>query len=314
MSDEMGEYITQRPCVPIPFRKDYQVDGNGQVLIDENGDPIQGPVPCFDSILVADECGCMNRVQGLPGKIQDIVWNGEIFCLTDQTIRDNNPLIDPDDVPIIDTLCPAPLHAILVPTTQQIYVNGEQETVSGFKIGGTYQTGLPAGTIQMWGGPYTNVPLGWLLCDGASYATTAQAELFAAIGYAWGGGGSFFNVPDMRGRFARGVDLGEGNDPDAAARTASATGSNTGDNVGTLQGDQMQCFKGSYEKYRFQSSSVKQSTGAGAAKNVAGASNQYTTTEIEFVDNGCGEPRFGNETRPSNVSVNYIIRAGCPPV
>ena len=315
MSDEMGEYITQRPCIELPYRQDYQMDGNGQVLLDENGDPIQAPVPCFDSIVISDACGCQNRVKGLPGVIQDIEWNGEEFCFKEQTVRDNNPLIDPKDVPVIDTLCPAPLHAVLIPTTQQIYVNGQQETVSGYKIGGTYETGIPAGTMQMWAGAFTNIPGGWLLCDGASYDTVAQAELFGAIGYLWGGTGSNFNVPDMRGRFARGTDLGAGNDPDAGARTESALGSNTGDNVGSLQTDQMQCFSaGTYQRYFVQAESVKQTTGVGSSKNVARDTNQYTDVPIVFVENGCGEPRFGSETRPENVYVNYIIRAGCPPI
>jgi len=46
-----------------------------------------------------------------------------------------------------------------------------------------------------------------------------------------------FNVPDLRGRFARGWNDGAGNDPDAATRIASNTGGATGDNVGSLQAD-----------------------------------------------------------------------------
>jgi microcystin-dependent protein len=313
MSDEMGEYLSERPCVEIPYKKNFQQDGTGNFILDENGDPIEGPVPCFDSIVVSDPCGCQNRIQGLPGVLQDIEWNGSEFCMKEQTVRDNNPLIDPKDVPVVDTLCPAPLHAILIPTTEQIYVNGEEETVQGYKIGGTYETGIPAGTMQMWAGAFTAVPEGWLLCDGASYDTVDQAELFAAIGYLWGGLGSNFNVPDMRGRFARGTDLGAGNDPDADARLESAPGSNTGDNVGSLQGDQMQCFGAEYLRYNVQCTSVKQTTGHGNNKTVAACSNQYSTVPIAFVENGCGEPRFGSETRPENVYVNYIIRAGCPP-
>ena len=46
----------------------------------------------------------------------------------------------------------------------------------------------------------------------------------------------YFNVPDFRGRFPRGVSHGSGNDPDAAFRTASGVGGNTGDAVGSAQG------------------------------------------------------------------------------
>lgn len=70
----------------------------------------------------------------------------------------------------------------------------------------------PAGIILPYAGAAT-APLpfqGWLLCNGASYSTTAQAVLFAVIGYTYGGSGSNFNVPDLRGRVIAGVDAGTG--------------------------------------------------------------------------------------------------------
>jgi microcystin-dependent protein len=49
-------------------------------------------------------------------------------------------------------------------------------------------------------------PSGYLLCNGASYPTATYPQLFAAIGYAFGGSGANFNVPDLRGRFPIGTD------------------------------------------------------------------------------------------------------------
>lgn len=40
----------------------------------------------------------------------------------------------------------------------------------------------------------------WLWCDGASYATTLYSDLFALIGYTYGGSGSSFLVPDLRSK------------------------------------------------------------------------------------------------------------------
>lgn len=46
----------------------------------------------------------------------------------------------------------------------------------------------------------TAVP-NYLNCDGGSYSTTAYPALFTAIGYAYGGSGSTFNVPNFASRF-----------------------------------------------------------------------------------------------------------------
>jgi len=57
---------------------------------------------------------------------------------------------------------------------------------------------VPIGTMLMHGG--TSTPSGFLLCDGASVLVADYPDLFAAIGYAWGGGGANFSVPDMAQR------------------------------------------------------------------------------------------------------------------
>ena len=57
---------------------------------------------------------------------------------------------------------------------------------------------VPAGTLLMFGG--TSTPSGYLLCDGASVLVANYPDLFAAIGYSWGGGGANFSVPDMAQR------------------------------------------------------------------------------------------------------------------
>jgi len=96
---------------------------------------------------------------------------------------------------------------------------------------------FPTGVILPFGGSSSSVPDGWLLCNGASLLRTLYVNLFAAIGTAWGAAdGSHFNLPDLQGRFLRGVDNGTGRDPDAGTRIASNTGGNTGNNVGTVQG------------------------------------------------------------------------------
>lgn len=49
-----------------------------------------------------------------------------------------------------------------------------------------------------------------LPCDGRSLATGGYPALFALIGYTFGGSGSNFNLPDLRGRAQIGVGKGSG--------------------------------------------------------------------------------------------------------
>ena len=67
---------------------------------------------------------------------------------------------------------------------------------------------VPIGTVLDYAG--STVPAGYLECDGSAVSRTAYAELFAAIGTAWGAGdgSTTFNVPDMRGRAAIGAGTG----------------------------------------------------------------------------------------------------------
>lgn len=70
------------------------------------------------------------------------------------------------------------------------------EMMSKFKLTGFNP--FPEGMIFPFGA--TTAPDGYLLCDGASYATIDYPELFAQIGYYFGGSGSNFNVPNLLNR------------------------------------------------------------------------------------------------------------------
>jgi microcystin-dependent protein len=63
---------------------------------------------------------------------------------------------------------------------------------------------LPSGMITPYGG--TSAPSNWLLCHGQSLSTSTYAALHTAIGFTYGGSGSAFNVPDLRGRVIAGQD------------------------------------------------------------------------------------------------------------
>jgi hypothetical protein len=315
VSEPTGQRVTNQPCVDIPFLKKYLTHPNtGEILEDSSGLPLEGTPPEYDSQIVADPCGCLNRIQGTKGKMQQQLWNGVSFEFIPYVERDQNPLLNPEDVPLIDPdTCPQPVVAALVPSSQVIVGEcGAEETVYGYRIGGFTSFGEPIGTVHIFPGRDDNIPAGYMLCDGSELDLVDFPELFQVLSYYWGGAGNTFRLPDFRGTFLRGVDLGTGVDPDAGTRVEPAPGGSTGDAVGSIQADQMQCFEAEYDRFSLSSTSVRQAT-AGGSKTVARFQNNYTDTPIAFTEGGCGDPRFGDETRPKNAYVNYIIRTGCPP-
>jgi len=63
---------------------------------------------------------------------------------------------------------------------------------------------LPPGIIMPYGGTATAPPTGWLFCNGGAHGTAIYPNLFSAIGVTYGGGGTAFNVPDLRRRMVLG--------------------------------------------------------------------------------------------------------------
>ncbi|MBN2730347.1 MAG: tail fiber protein [Bacteroidales bacterium] len=157
---------------------------------------------------------------------------------------------------------------------------------------------LPAGMIIPFAGDTNNIPNGWLLCDGSELDRTIYARLFATIDTIWGigDGSTTFNLPDFRGTFMRGTNLGTGNDPDAASRTAS-NGGNSGDKVGSVQEDG---FKSHNHSMEFHYST------SGVPNNYPTLSG-YNSAVQNSIINGVSY-RGGNETRPKNKNVHYLIK------
>ena len=83
--------------------------------------------------------------------------------------------------------------------------------------------------------PYAgaSAPTGWLLCYGQGVSTTTYADLFAAIGYTYGGSGGTFNLPDLRGRVVAGKDDMGGTSAD---RLTDQSGGLDGDVLGDTGG------------------------------------------------------------------------------
>ena len=155
-------------------------------------------------------------------------------------------------------------------------------------------------------------PPGFLVCDGSLVSRSAYAGLFAVIGvnHGAGDGTTTFALPDYRGRFLRGVANGSANDPDRATRTAMSAGGNTGDNVGSVQAD---AFGSHNHNYSGSDISVALSGSSGYTLFTRGVQNPTTENipgnRFDPNDNlGAIFPSGGNETRPKNAGVNFIIK------
>lgn len=83
---------------------------------------------------------------------------------------------------------------------------------------------IPPGAMMAYAG--ATAPTGWLLCDGSAVSRTTYADLFAAIGTAYGSGdgSTTFNVPDMRGRAPIGVGTGTGNGASGNGKPTGGSG------------------------------------------------------------------------------------------
>lgn len=172
---------------------------------------------------------------------------------------------------------------------------------------------VPAGTILPYAG--ATAPAGFLLCDGNPVAQSTYPALFAVVKNSFGDGtktpdgkatgfsGTHFNVPDLRGRFLRGLSSGTKIDPDATSRGAMNAGGNQGDAIGSLQGDKVGPHNHNV------------STGFGSGPNgctFEGLSGAGVSPGGGACGSGtliaAGGNGIGGETRPVNVYVQYIIK------
>lgn len=137
-------------------------------------------------------------------------------------------------------------------------------------------------------------PAGWLIANGAAISRTSYASLFAVIGtiYGAGDGSTTFNIPDMRGLFVRGLDIGRGVDPGRA--------------LGAFQGDAMR----DHIHYRNatleneQASIALSSIGGGGGGLIGGQGIQLSNVVGPVVQN----IPIATENRPVNISLLPCIK------
>jgi microcystin-dependent protein len=167
-----------------------------------------------------------------------------------------------------------------------------------------YFTGCPIGGGFIWFGLPDKIPANCRICENQTFAISQFAKLYENLGNSWGESGGNMNIPDLRGRFPRGVDGGVGRDPDRAGRAAANAGGNTGDNVGSAQQDAMQ---GHFHQGYQGNGNTGNSPSYGSISSQPFTVNP-TYPNSPVTDGSNGAPRISSESRPQNANVYFVIR------
>jgi microcystin-dependent protein len=157
---------------------------------------------------------------------------------------------------------------------------------------------FPPGMIFPWGA--TIAPAGYLMCDGSSYVFSDYPELFAQIGYYWGGSGDNFNVPSLINRVPVGAGgdftMGDVGGEETHTLTVTEMPSHTHADLGHSHGIP---FVTSF--------ATQEGVGVGRLLNVPLVPN---STDIGFANNqNTGGDGAHNNMQPY-IAMHYIIYAG----
>lgn len=161
---------------------------------------------------------------------------------------------------------------------------------------GSSDSGNPAQSLEAWG---------WMLCDGRTLDTHSYPELFAVLGHLYGGSDDAFRIPDYRGYFWRGTDAGAGVDPDSNQRTDPAGGPKKNSGVGSVQSFALQDHEHTYLCAQTAATPTQPGSAAGIPTGQPHLTQGGPTNSTSPPGTVQVSP---NETRPSNIYVNYIIK------
>ena len=174
---------------------------------------------------------------------------------------------------------------------------GELNQLAGNIITAVYAE-APVGAIIPYGG--AQPPVGWFLCDGTELLRADYPDLFAVIGTSFGtpSVNTKFKLPDLRGEFLRG------------AGTNGHTGQGSGGSVGEHQDasaitqpyatGQSLGVHGMAVGSSFYSMVANKDGVVSATVDYLGGQQVALSTELT---------RNADSVRPTNTSVNYIIKA-----
>ena len=157
---------------------------------------------------------------------------------------------------------------------------------------------MHAGTVIAFAGD--TIPNGWLLCNGKPLSKATYPQLAEVLGDKYGpnSDGNFY-PPDYQGVFLRGTSGTSGRDPDAESRTALNGGTAKGNTVGSYQEDMFKSHNHGIDWQILQQGDCCNS-----------GQNPWSNQTASHLGNQGTSYTGGNETRPKNVNVNFIIFSG----
>ncbi len=166
--------------------------------------------------------------------------------------------------------------------------------------------GIAVGTIVPYAGrtyDESEIPKGWLLCDGSP---VPDGEQYAALrnllkNTAWGVKDGKQCLPDLRGRFLRGVD-----DPDGPGTIAAAGKDVDGRDrqVGSAQGAATAVPTNAASGIGSTGTIVLSNSGGGGPAVLQGGAHVSSMNPKVFAT----PEGWDKETRPANAAVNWIIK------
>jgi microcystin-dependent protein len=175
----------------------------------------------------------------------------------------------------------------------------------------------PIGTVICFAG--INIPSDYMLCDGTKLLIAEYSDLFKVIGQTFKKSDTdstlYFNLPDLRGQFVRGLDNGRVFGSIQNWSTGMPTNKFTTDVQGNhshttdVQGNHNHMYSYVYDQVDAYALAYP------ANNNDGGRRNEYTSTNgahshTTTTAGGHSHTITGGdlETRPNNIALNYIIK------
>lgn len=199
---------------------------------------------------------------------------------------------------------------------------------------------MPTGVMMSYG-KVGAPPAGWLYCNGAAVSRATYANLFAVIGTTFGpgDGSATFNLPDFRGRFARGWNDDAALDParvfgstqtdDIESHTHTASsGGDTPDHTHGFAASGNTGTVSAFHQHQIATRLANIAAGSVPVATDFSSAQGYMLSESENINHSHGfsvsgntggrsavhthaitvNPVGGAETRPHNVAVVWIIK------